>query len=153
MHHVALLVDGFGVKRDAVRPVLEDEHAGVEGGDACCGHILDKIDGLVGGGVGVEVSAILHANRLQVFLQGVVLEMVGAVEGHVLEQVGKTSLVVVFLHRPHFLCDIETGHMLRIVVVADVVGQSIVELALAKVGVNGDGRVLGLRLCHKEQQQ
>ena len=66
--------------------------------------------------------------------------MVGTVEGHVLQQVGETALALLFLHRAHLLCDVVVGYFLGIVVVADVVGESVVELTHA--------HVLILRQCH-----
>ena len=110
---------------------------------------MNVVHGLVGGGVGIQVAAILHTDGAQVLLKAIVLEMLRAIEGHVLEQVSETPLVVVLLHRTHSLGDIETGHMLRIVVVADVISQAIVQLSLSHLGVDGNG----LSLCSNAEQQ
>ena len=149
MHHVALLVDGLLVEGNGVRPVLEDEHTRVNGRNTCRRHVFNVIHRLVGGGIGIQVPAILHTYRLQVFLQLIVLEVLSTIESHVLEQVSKTALVFILLHRPYFLCDVETRHMLRIVVMADVIGQSVVECSLTHVGVDWD--VLCLN-HHAEEQ-
>ena len=140
VHDVALGIDGFLGERDAVRPVFQNHHAGVDGRLACRGHIGEEVDRLVGGGVCVQVATILHADALQILLQEVVLEVVGTVEGHVLQQVGETALALLFLHRAHLLGDVVVGYFLGIVVVADVVGESVVELTHA--------HVLILRQCH-----
>ena len=62
--------------------------------------------------------------------------MVGAVEGHVLEEVGETALVLVLLERTHLLRDVEIGAVLRPIVVTDDVGQSVGQLADAESRVH-----------------
>ena len=53
--------------------------------------------------------------------------LIGTVEGEVLEEVSQTALVIILIDRTHFLCDVETGYMLRITVVTNVVSQSIIK--------------------------
>ena len=66
----------------------------------------------------------------------------------VLKEVRKTALAVLFLNRTHTLCDVEVCHMLRPLVVAQVVGETVVELADADGGVDRNGRHLDvLRHC------
>ena len=73
--------------------------------------------------------------------------MLRAVEGHVLEEVSQTTLVLVLLNGAYTLCNVEVGYMLRPLVVADVVGQTVGQLADAHVLVDGDRRHL-LRCSH-----
>ena len=77
--------------------------------------------------IGIEISTILHADALQVILEGITFEVIGTVEGEVLEEVSQTALVIILIDRTHFLCDVETGYMLRITVVTNVVSQSIIK--------------------------
>ena len=58
--YAALLVDFLGVEQQVVGPVVEDEQAAVLHALACGGHVGDVVDGLVDGGVGVEVLAEFH---------------------------------------------------------------------------------------------
>ena len=154
MHDVALSIDGLLGERDAVRPVFQNHHARIDGRLACRGHVGEEINRLVGGGVGIQVAAILHADALQIFLQEVVLEVVGAVEGHVLQQVGESALALLFLHRAHLLGDVVVSHLFRILVVANVVGEPVVEFTFAHILVLWQRHVLGQCLsqsCHEQQ--
>ena len=65
--------------------------------------------------------------------------MLCAVEAHVFEEVSQTTLRLFLLDSAHLLCDVEVGTILRPVVVADVVGQTIVQLANHYVGVSRNG--------------
>ena len=77
--------------------------------------------------------------------------MFTAVKGHVLKEVGKTTLALFLLDGAHALCDVEIHTVLGIVVVADVVGQSAVQLADAYVRVSRDGtHLLSLGHIHAE---
>ena len=73
--------------------------------------------------------------------------MLRAVEGHVLEEVSQSALVFILLNGAHALGNVEVGHVLRPVVLTDVVGQTIVQLTNPYVFVDGDRRHLHL-LCH-----
>ena len=68
----------------------------------------------------------------------VALEMLTAVERHVLQEMGQATLALFFLDGTHFLCDVEVGTMLRPVVVADKIGKAIAELAYSKSCVYWD---------------
>ena len=107
---------------------------------------IKLLDGLVDAGVGIEVATELHAERAAELDKVVALEMLRAVEGHVLEEVSQAALALLLLDGAHTLCNVEVGHMLRPLVVADVVGEAVVKLADAHILVNGDGRH-GF-LCH-----
>ena len=71
------------------------------------------------------------------------MEVLTAVKGHVLQEVGQTVLVVFFLHGTHALGDVEVGALLGIVVVADVVGKSTIQLTDSHGLVNGQFHLLG----------
>ena len=60
MDHTALGVDLLGEEEKVVGPVMKDEKAGVLDTDAGHGNVGDIVDGLVNGGVGVEVLAEFH---------------------------------------------------------------------------------------------
>ena len=62
-----------------------------------CGHVVDIVHRLVDAGVGVEVCTELDAVGAAPLDEVVALEVVTAVEGHVLKEVCKSSLVLVFL--------------------------------------------------------
>ena len=139
VHDVSLLDDFVFFEQQPVRPVLQDEQAGVDGRSALRGHVAHAVDGLVDAGVGIQVTAELHAERACEVDDAVAGEVLRAVEGHVLEEVGQSALVFLLLNGAHALCDVEVSHVLRVLVVADVVRQSVVKFADAHLIVNGNG--------------
>ena len=74
-----------------------------------------------------------------------------------LQEVGETILAVLLLHGSHALCDVEVGTILGIVVVADEIGQAVIQLADAHGLVDGQFHLLGHHHvgaeCHHQQQQ
>ena len=140
----AFLVDFLSVEGQSVRPVLKDEDTGVDGTLSCCRYIAHAVYRLVDARVGIEVAAELHSQSTCVFEERRVREMLRAVEGHVLQEMGQTALVLVLLNGAHTLSNVEIGHMLRPLVVPDVVGQSVWQLAYAHILVD---RYLSHVLC------
>ena len=147
MDDATLLLNLLALQRQTVRPVFQHEYARVECRHTLGGHVADAIHRLVDRGVGIQVATEVNTNATGKVEQCRVGEMLRTVEGHVLQEVGQTALVFVFLDRAHALGDVEVGHVLGPVVLADVVGQTIVQLTDFHVLVDGDGRHLHL-LCH-----
>ena len=145
MNHTALLVDLLGVEGQTVGPVVQDEQTRVECALACGGDIRYVVDGLVDRCVRVQVLAELHTDALTPADDLVALEVVGAVEAHVLQEVSQTALVVVLLDRADTLGDVELSTFLGPVVMTDVVGEPVVELTNADVFVDGQRHH---HLCH-----
>ena len=141
--HAALTVDVLRGQQQAVGPVMEDPQAGVDcarhGGH---GHVVYIIYGLVDAGIGIQVSTEFHTDALAVFHHAIAREMLRAVEAHVLQEMGQTALVLVFQDGAHFLGDVEIGLPLRLLIVPDVVGQSVVKLADAHLRIDRDRRHL-----------
>ena len=153
MDHTTLTVDILVGKQQAVRPVVKDPEAGVDGArNLGHGHVVDIIDRFVDAGIGVQVGAELHADRLAVFHNAVAGEMLGSVEAHMLEEMGETALRFVFQNGAHFLGDIEIGLALRLFVVPDVIGQSVVEFTDFHVRIHRDRRHL-LGGCHHAEAE
>ena len=147
MDDAALLLNLLAFQREAVRPVFQHEYAGVESGHALRGHVADAIHGLVDGSVGIQVATEVNTNATGEVEQCRVGEMLRTVEGHVLQEVSQSALVLVLLNGTHALCDVEVGHVLGPVVLADIVGQTVVQLTDSHVFVNWNRRHLHL-LCH-----
>ena len=142
VYHAALLVDFLVLEQQAIAPVLEDEQARVEGTLAAAGHVADVVHRLVDAGVGVQVTAKFHTQRAGVVDHAVALEVLGAVEAHVLQEVGQAALALLFLQRAHTLSNVEVYMVLRVVVVAHVVGESVGKLACVHGCVLRHGHVL-----------
>ena len=97
MDDAALLVDLALLQGEATGPVAEDEQTGVERGDRVCRHVVDVVHSLVDGGVGIEIAAELDALGAAPLNEVVAFEVVGAIERHVLEEMGETALVLILL--------------------------------------------------------
>ena len=107
--------------------------------------VHDLIDSLVDGGVGIEVGAKFHTILLQVVDHTLAGEVLATLEGHVLEEVSETALIVLFEDAADALGDVEVGSLLRLLVVTDDVGEPVVELAHPHVLVDRQRR--GLLRC------
>ena len=77
------------------------------------------------------------AHRLQVLYELVVREVLGAIEGHVLDKVGESKLVVVFEDGADPNDETQLSARLGYLVLFDEPAQSIVEGAAADAGVDG----------------
>ena len=132
-------------QQQTVSPVIENQQTGVD--DALTGrrNITYIIHRLVNAGVGIQVRSELHADALTPAQQLVALEVLAAVESHVLQEVGQSALVVILLDGAHTLGDVELCTLLRPGMVADVVGQSVIQFANADVRIYRNVRHL---LCH-----
>ena len=138
VNDTALFVDFLLLEEQTTRPVGENVEAGINvvAGD---GHVVNVVDGFVGRGVGVEVLAELHTDAFAVLDElPIIGEVLRTVEGHVLEKVGETALIVVFLHRSDLLGDVEIDLSFGFGVVSNVVGQSVGKFALTYGGVGGE---------------
>ena len=132
----ALFLNFFLVEEDVAGPAVEDleahlDHLGVVGGH------VDIVDSLVEGGVGVDVASELNTMLLQLVNHLVARIAFDTIESHVLAEVGE-ALLVVALHDGTGVGDqTELDHLLRLLVVAHIVGESVVELAVADFLVQG----------------
>ena len=145
MDDTTLLLDLLLFKQQTIGPVPKYHQTRVDDAFARRGYITYIIDRLVNAGIGIQVCTELHADALTPAQQLVALEMLRAVEGHMLQEVRQTTLVVVLLNRTHLLGDIELSTLFWPRVVTDIIGQSVIQLTNAHCGVNGDVRHL---LCY-----
>ena len=75
-----------------------------------------------------------------------------AVEAHMLQEMGQTTLVVFLLHRAHLLGDVEVYSLFRPFIVPDVISQAVVQFSYAYVRVQRE-RLIHLGECsHAEKQ-
>ncbi len=124
----ALLVDGVSIEAHAVGPVFQH----LEGaGDVLrfVGRNRQDVHGLVERGVGIQVGAEAHADRLQVRHQLVLAEIGRAIERHVLDEVRQAALVVVFQDRAGLDDQAQFELVFGARIALDVVGQAIGQLA------------------------
>ena len=124
----ALALDFLLVEQDVAGPAVENlnthlDHLGVAGGH------IDVVNGLVEAGVGIDAAAELDAMLLKLFNHLVVGVALDSVEGHVLAEVREALLVVALEDGAGVRHEAELDAVLGLLVVADVVGESVVEVA------------------------
>ena len=124
----ALLIDLAGLERDVVREVFEDEQRPVDHGRVV-GRNLQFVDRFVKAGVGIDVRAEPHAERLHEGAHGVAGKVPRAVERHVLDEVRHAALVFVLEHRTGLDGEPKLGARLGLPVLPDVVAESVGERA------------------------
>lgn len=142
MDNAAFLVNFLGVEGQAVGPVVENEQTGILHAGTSCRHGRDIVHCLVNRGVGIQILSKFYAYGFAPVNDAVAGEVVGAVKAHVLQKVSQTALRVVFENRTDFLGNEEVGLALRRFVVADVVSQSVIKLAITDSGVDRKRRHL-----------
>ena len=138
--HATLLLYLLLLQQQTVGPVIEDEQTRVDNTLARRGYITNIIYRLVDAGIGVQVTTELDTHTLTPAQQIVALEVLRTVEGHVLQEVGQSSLVVVLLDGAHTLGNVKLSPLLGPIVVTDVISQSVVEFADTYIGIDGNCR-------------
>ena len=75
---------------------MHHEQSGIDDSLAIGRHIRKAIDCLVNRGIGIDVSAEVNTNRFEIIDDTFAWEMLCTIEGHVLQEVCQTILVVFF---------------------------------------------------------
>jgi hypothetical protein len=137
-HDPALLVDLVLAQRPAAREVGEDGQALLHETAAIGGH-LEHVHGLVEARVRVRVGTEARADGFQEPHELARCEVLAAVEGHVLEQVGEAALVVLLEDGSGVDGQSEGRAVLGAPVAADVVGHAVGQAAAPHGGIEGEG--------------
>ena len=101
-------------------------------------HILHIVLCEVPRSEGVEVCAKLHTNLLKVLNHSLAWVGLCTVECHMLKEVSQALLVVILLNSTHIVYDVEVSHTLWLLVVTDVVGESVLKFTDANRLVSRD---------------
>ena len=131
----AFVVQCLLLAGDVAGPVVQHHKHGIHERIPHQRHFREVIDGLGPGGEGIHVITETHAflgQEIEYPLAGI---MPGAVEGHMLQEMGQTVLIVLFLESAHIVRDIELRAALGLLVMAEIVAQPVVEPAGAEIGV------------------
>jgi hypothetical protein len=100
---------------------------------------LEHVDGFVGRRTRVEIRAEPHADRAQIIDELILLEVGGAVEPHVLDEVRHSQLIVVLIDAAGIHREPELGALRRLWVSLDVVAKSVREYAHLHARVERNG--------------
>ena len=142
-HDAALFFDLRGQQRHAGREVVEHQHALVDVA-GLVSRDVEHVNGFVERCRRIDVRAEARADGLEKRHQLTRLEVLGAVERHVLEKVREPALVVVFLQRANVDRQSHRHALLRPLVLADEIADAIGQPSRL------DGRVHGQRLGERQ---
>ena len=152
VNNTTLLID-FGIlKQQIVTPVMQNQQTRVDNALALQWGRTYVINRLVYRGIGIEIGTELNADGLAPGNNAKFLtlswEVLGAVECHVLKEVGKSALTWLLKYRTYALGNVEIGKASLLCIVADIIGHAILKLTLAYC------RVLwqALSYCRNRQQ-
>ena len=137
-----LEVELFLLVKHVVCVLGEDEQAAVGHALTLYGNIVEHVLGFLETGGRIDVAAELGSYALQIVEYALAGEALGAVEAHVLEEVGETVLVGGLIDAAGLGGQIELGPVFGKGVLADVIGESVFELA------HFHGRIVWKRLHH-----
>ena len=134
--HLPLLVDLLIGQGQATRPVVQDQQTGVRHPRLFHGSIHHHIDGLVEAGISIEILSTPHTGPFDEVIHAMSGEVLAAVEGHVLQKMGQSTLVLLFKDGAYILGNVEIGTLLRQFVVTKIIGESVGQLTVAYLRVN-----------------
>ncbi len=134
-YHTAFALDLGAVESQADRPIGEDLDATREQPRTVRRH-GEHVHRLIERSVGIEVRAETHAYRLQIVYQLVLRKIPGAVERHVLHEVGEPELVVVLEHRSDVDDEPELGAALRTAIPQDEIAYPVIQRPVHKCRIH-----------------
>ena len=123
-HHATLGHHLGGIEQNARGHVTEKTEALLENACAVGRHRQD-VHGLVEAGERIQIGAEAHADRLEVLHDIVLREGLRAVEGHVLDEMRKATLVVVFQNGTGIHDQSQFSTLLGLCVASDVVANAV----------------------------
>ena len=139
--YAAFVVDLLRLQTDELRPVVQDQQCGVDRRRVCCGHIVQVVACFIVRGVGIQVRTEFDAVTLQIFYHLFARQVLGAVEGHVFEEVGEALLGIFLLDSSYVVENVEGCLSLGFFVVTDVVRHAVFESSDAHLLIGGNRHV------------
>ena len=85
-------------------------------------HVRQTIDRLIDGGISIDVSTEVHTDGLKIIDDALTGEVLGTIEGHMLQEVSQTILMILFEDRTYTLRDMEFAALLRLLVMTNIIG-------------------------------
>ena len=142
-------VNLLGLAEDVVGIVGQDEQAAVHHALALHGDVVQHVLRFLEARGSVDVAAEFRADGAQVIQDTLAGEMLGPVEAHVLQEVGQAVLFGLFFkHGARIGGQVELRAAGGKFVVADVIGESVVQMADGHLVRIGDLRHLGNHRLH-----
>ena len=150
--HPAFLLNLFVLVLYAERPVAQDSEPLVDRA-FLVGWYLQDVDGLVETRVGVQSRTEPHADRLHVVDQFLLVEVLCAVEGHMLQEMCQSLLIVLFQHRTRFHHEAQLQAVFRFRVLPHVVGKTVLQLTRPRTRVEAQRPVFLITSTQEAEHQ
>ena len=115
---------------------MHDEQCGVNYALAIGGDITQTIDSLINAGIGVDIAAEVDTDGFEVLDDSFSGEVLRTIERHMLKEVRQSILVVLLEDSPHGLGYMEICALFRLLIMPDIVSQSVIQFSDAYIGVN-----------------
>ena len=135
----------FLIEQEVVGPIVQNQQARVLHTFASGRYTRDVVNSALYACVSIKVVTKLNTHAFAPLHQIVAGKTLGAIEAHVFEEVCQSTLIVFFHYRTHFLSNVEFSLSFRIIVVTDIIGQSVRQLSNSHLWIY---RYLGAFLCH-----
>ncbi len=112
-----------------MRIVVQNQKAGVHNRFPYQRNIIEHIGGLVNARGGVHITSERRSDALKPVKDALLREVLRAVEAHMLKEMRETVLVRGLLNSSDIGGEIELSPASRLVIVSDVIGQTVLQLA------------------------
>ena len=132
-----------------MRIVVQDQKAGVHHRFPYQRNIIEHIGGLIDTCGGVDIASERSPDALKPVKDALLREVLGTIEAHVLKEVRETILVGSLLNRSDVGRKVEFRPARRLVIVSDVIGQTV--LQLADLDRRVIRKLLHLSACHERR--
>ena len=133
----AFLVYLPAVERDAVRPVMQYQQAGIHNRFTYQRHVGNTVTGIFPRREGVQVVPEFHAYPFEPLHHPLAGKIRRPVESHVFEEMGESLLRILLLYSPDIVYYPEFGLSFGLSVVPDIIGHAVLEHPLAELRVIG----------------
>ena len=126
MYHAPLLIYLFIGEQQGAAPVVQNEQGRIKHGLTPYRYGRDIVHRLVNARIGVEIGPEFHAHalapRYDTWRLTVTPEVRGAIESHVFQEVGQSTLPGFLQDGAHPLGNVEVGNARLLGIVADIIG-------------------------------
>ena len=152
--HAALGIDLLVQEQQTATPIAHHKQRAVNDAFAIRRYIRKTVNGLVNRGIGIDVSAEINTYRLKIIDDPFAGEMLCSVESHMLQEMRQTVLMILFEDSTYCLRNVELATLFRLLVVTDVIGQTVLQFAVTNIRVHRQF-LCGLgpyHPCHSQQE-
>ena len=155
--NTSFLIDFGRIVGNKSRVIVQNEQRSIDDTFTDGRNVVEHIHGLFHAGGSIDVASEFSTYALEIIQHHFAGQILGAVQGHVFQEVSQTILRRAFLNGAHVGKQVILSSVGRFLIVTDVVSQSIVQLAITHGRIFHHGRLrINLRHgdgCHQKGNQ